>query len=84
MTNEEIEAAKAAFLAKGGAVKTAPEGIAYGVSADADKVKRIEARQAREDAQIERNAERQAENVREAYHTGGQSAAMDAFNRWRY
>ncbi|MDR5726241.1 MAG: hypothetical protein RB191_02110, partial [Terriglobia bacterium] len=37
----------AEFVAKGGQVKRAPEGIAYGVNKDADKVKRAIARQFR-------------------------------------
>lgn len=80
----DLEAMKAAFLAKGGAVKVAPVGIAYGVDADADKAKRAAERERREDAEIERRAERHAEDVREAYHSGGSRARDEVVNSWRY
>lgn len=82
MTNAEIEAAKAAFLAKGGKIEVvAPE--AGGV------------RSAREWAEFERThhqgrpvggvsseraAEQRMEHVREAYHTGGRAAAIRELN----
>lgn len=78
MTSAEIEAAKAAFLAKGGQVTTACPGQAYGVDPAADKAKRFEASQPR--AYDESAYERQAESIREAYHTGGRNAAIDAMN----
>lgn len=65
MTPQEIEAAKAAFLAKGGAVTTAPEGVAYGVSAAADAAKRDELREARRFELIERQSETHIQRVRE-------------------
>lgn len=83
MTSQEIEAAKAAFLARGGTVQTAQPGIAYGVSAEADKVKRAEARAAYNDAwshATEQEAEQRVERVTQAYHVGGRRAAMDALN----
>lgn len=65
----DLEAMKAAFLARGGAVTVAPAGVAYGVDAEARAMR------------AEHEAERHAERVREAYHVGGRSAAMDAYNR---
>jgi len=62
MTNAEIEAAKAAFLAKGGQVTQAPEGAAYGLNAAADKAKREDARRF---AAIERDSETHMQRVRE-------------------
>jgi hypothetical protein len=65
----DLEAMKAAFLAKGGTVSVADAGIAYGVNADADKAKRAEARQqkslAREDISVQQ-AERYVDYVRES------------------
>lgn len=82
----DLEAMKASFLAKGGAVTVAPVGIAYGVDAEADKAKRAAERERREDAESERRAERYAEDVREAYHTGGTRARDEAMrlSRWSY
>jgi hypothetical protein len=78
MTISEIEAAKAAFLAKGGQITSAPVGVAYGIDPEADKAKR---RAAREAADYDESAyERRAEAIREAYHTGGRHAAIDAMN----
>lgn len=57
MTPAELEDAKAAFLSRGGAVQVAPAGIAYGVSSEADKLKRADAREARRFELIERAAE---------------------------
>ena len=78
VTQAEIEAMKAAFLARGNAITTEPAGIAYGVDAEADKAKRAEARERRE--YDETAHERRAEAIREAYHTGGRHAAIDAMN----
>lgn len=58
MTSAEIEAAKAAFLAKGGQIKAAPAGQAYGLDPVADKAKRVEAARAYSNAW---NYEREAE-----------------------
>ena len=83
----DLEAMKAAFLAKGGAVKVAPVGIASGVDKDVDKAKRAEARAAARYERTEQEAEQFAESVREAYHTGGRHAAIDAMqppSHWRY
>lgn len=40
MTKDELDAAKAAFLARGGAVRQAPAAAAYGVDPEADRAKR--------------------------------------------
>lgn len=80
----DIEAMKAAFLAKGGAVQVAAEGVAYGVDKDADRAKRAVERDRREYEAIERAAERRAENVREAYHVGGSAARDEAMRGWRF
>ena len=53
----DLEAMKAAFLAKGGEIKTAPVGIAYGVNAEADKAKRAEAREQARYERVEHAAE---------------------------
>lgn len=74
----DLEALKAAFLAKGGAVTVAPAGLAYGVDPEADKAKRRAERERREYEAIEHAAERRMERVREAYHVGGRRAAQDA------
>jgi hypothetical protein len=76
----DLEALKAAFLAKGGQITTAPTASAYGIDAAADKAKR-EAERDRLEAlrsldECERYAERRMERVREAYHTGGRNAAL--------
>lgn len=84
MTRSDIESLKAAFLARGGAVTVAPVGVAYGVDAATDKVKRVESRYQREEQGAERKAERKAESVREAYHVGGRRAAIEALQGERY
>jgi hypothetical protein len=53
----ELEAAKAAFLARGGQVTTVPADVAYGIDPEADKAKRRAARQAAEYERIEHDAE---------------------------
>lgn len=85
MSPAEIEAAKAAFLARGGAITTADAGIAYGVDRETDRMKRLDARiarveadQAAFDADYERMSERSQERVREAAHTRGSAAAIAA------
>lgn len=69
----------AAYLAKRAATQcdTAP---AYGVDPAADKERRRVARLQRDYAASEREGERYAESVREAYHTGGRAAAIEAMN----
>lgn len=57
----DIEAAKAAFLAKGNSVTTAPTGIAYGVDRAADKAKRAAARAAWRSAWDHASVEHEAE-----------------------
>lgn len=69
----------AEFMARKGVTQVAP-GIAYGIDAEADKAKRLAARREREAFEIENAAERRMETVREAYHTGGRSAALRAMN----
>lgn len=59
---QDLEAMKAAFLAKGGAVTVAPAGLAYGVDAEADKVKRAAERSRREGEAYALAAERRSEN----------------------
>jgi hypothetical protein len=58
----------------------APAGLAYGVDPAADRAKRAEARAAYRAAweHDESAHERRAEAIREAYHTGGRHAAIDA------
>ncbi len=80
MTDEERIAE---FLAKKGATVVAP-GLAYGIDAEADKLKRKAERIRKEEADAERNAERYAEQVREAYHVGGSKARDEVIKRWRY
>lgn len=84
MSTDELEAMKAAFIAKGGAVTSAAPGIAYGIDAEADKAKRLAERERRDDMEAERRAERYAETMREAYHVGGRQAVDEALARWRY
>ena len=79
MTNQEIEAAKAAFLARNTVTQVAP-GIAYGIDRDADKAKRAAERDRLEAERSLQECERHAERVREGYHTGGRRGAMDALN----
>jgi hypothetical protein len=69
----------AAFLAKGGKV-TAAQAAAYGVDPSADRERRANERAER----MVQSAERYAENVREAYHVGGRSAAIEAMNGRSY
>lgn len=63
MQTEDIEAAKAAFLAKGGAVTVASAGIAYGVDPEADKAKRSEIKFAYREAWDHASIEHAAENA---------------------
>lgn len=77
----------AEFLARKGATHVAA-GIAYGVDAAADKSKR-EAERDRLEAirsldECERNAERYAEQTREAYHVGGSKARDEVVRGWRF
>lgn len=86
MTQSELDTMKAAFLAKSDR-DGALVGIAYGVNAEADRAKRAESRMAAREEYDETAYERRAESVREAYHTGGRHAAIDAMNapsHWRY
>jgi len=73
----------AKFLAEKGATQVAP-GLAYGVSTEADKAKRLAERERREYEAIEHHAERYAEDVREAYHVGGSRARDEVMRGWRY
>ena len=74
MTSQELEAAKAAFLARNTVTQVAA-GIAYGVNRDADKAKRAAERERVAYQRSEQEAERHAERVREGYHTGGRRGA---------
>lgn len=80
MTSIDLEAMKAAFLAKGGAVERVPEGRAYGIDPEADKADRKARRQFERDVLdgMEQASERRMEMVRDAAHIGGRSAAIDA------
>lgn len=84
MTDDEMIKA---FLAKKSVTQVAP-GLAFGVDKEADKEKRAQSRQRKEDAarqsMIEREGERYMESVREAAHMGGRSAAIEAMNRRRW
>lgn len=71
------------FLTKRGATQVAP-GLAYGVDVEADKAKHAAERGRREMLEIERRAERYAEEVREAYHVGGSRARDEVMRSWRY
>lgn len=75
------QAAIAAFLAAKQPTKVEP-GTAYGVDTETDKARakaaRHEARMADQAAFYEREGERHMERVREAAHTGGRNAAIDA------
>ena len=83
MTSQELEAAKAAFLARNTVTQVAP-GIAYGVNRDADKAKRAAERERVAYQRSEQDAERHAERVREGYHTGGRRGAMEAMQGERH
>lgn len=63
MTQSDIEAAKAAFLARGGAVQSVAPAAAYGVDPAADKAKRLEARRANQDALAHARVEHEAETA---------------------
>lgn len=69
----------AAFLAAKGVTVVAP-GLAYGVDAAADKVKRAAERERHRHEASEQHSERRMERVREAYHTGGRRAATEALD----
>lgn len=70
----------AAFLAKRAPTVVA-EGVAYGVDREADKAKRAAERERLAFLEIEHRAERYAEEVREAYHTGGSRARNEVMDR---
>lgn len=53
----DLDALKAAFLAKGRAVTACDPGVAYGVDREADRAKRVEAREALRFERIEHEAE---------------------------
>ena len=88
----DLEAMKAAFAAKGGAVKVLDQGVAYGVDKEVDKVKRAKAREDKKYAAMvasyeryETSASQREEQAREAFHAarfGGanQETAMDEYN----
>lgn len=84
MTQAELDAMKAAFAAKGGTVTQAGEGVAFGVNAEADKLKRKQAREARRFEQIEHASENYVQRVREAAHVGGRRAALEVLQGERY
>jgi hypothetical protein len=71
------------FLAAKGATQVAP-GLAYGVSAEADKAKRAAERERLAYEADEHQAERYAEQTREAYHVGGSRARDEVVRGWRY
>jgi hypothetical protein len=79
MTSQELEAAKAAFLARN-TVTQVEAGVAYGVDRDADKAKRA----AERERVAYQRSEQEAERVREGYHTGGRRGAMEAMQGERY
>jgi hypothetical protein len=84
---DELEALKGAFLAKGGQITQAPAAPAYGVDPEADRIRREAERDRLEAARSLRECERHAERVREAYHVGGRTAALNAMQapaRWRF
>jgi hypothetical protein len=68
MSPQEIEAMKAAFLAKGGKVTQAAPGVAYGVDEEADKAKRKAAHDQRAYDAIEREAENRFQRGVEETH----------------
>ena len=79
MTSQELEAAKAAFLARN-TVTQVESGIAYGVDRDADKAKRA----AERERVAYQRSEQEAERVREGHHTGRRRGAMEAMQGERY
>ena len=83
MTNQEIEAAKAAFLSRN-TVTQVEAGIAYGVDREVDKAKRAAERERVAHQCSEQEAERHAERVREGYHTSGRRGAMEELNGRRF
>jgi len=82
MTDHEADQI-AAFLARKGATVCAPA-PAYGVDKEADRAARAKARGERDAEAMEREAERYAEDVREAYHAGGTRARNEVMDRRRY
>ena len=67
----------AEFLARKGAT-VVDAGVAYGVSPESDRAKRMT------DEASERRAEQYAEQVREAYHVGGSRARDELVHGGRY
>lgn len=83
----DLEAMKAAFLAKGGKVQTIAEGETNGMT-PRDWRKAVQnpgymhiKTDADAYAQIERDAENYMQRVRDAAHMGGRAGALDALNR---
>lgn len=79
MTKDEIEAMKAAFLAKGGQVERVPEQQPSYTDAEWAKIVRTQHHGVPVNRPTpEQQAERRMEQVREANHTGGRKAAIEA------
>ncbi len=68
----------AAFLAKGGAVTVAPDGVAYGVDKAADNAKRDAAYLAARDGDYECRMDRRAELAHDFAFVGDMDAAIAA------
>jgi hypothetical protein len=78
---KSLEEMKAEFAARGGQVKVAPPAYAYGLVPAEDAQRRAEDEARRAYARTEQQAERMAEQVREARYCGGIRAAMDVLER---
>lgn len=61
----DLEAMKAAFLAKGGTVSVAPPAVAYGIDRDIDRARRAAARDEADYRAAERHSENHVQRVRE-------------------
>lgn len=81
---KSLEEMKAEFAARGGQVRAVEAAPAYGVDPQADKARRQTQREQREYDRTERNAERYAEQTREAYHVGGSRARDEVVSGWRF
>lgn len=68
----------AAFLAKGGSIKTVEAAPAYGVDLQADKAKRAAAREERRYAEAERVHERRREMAHDFFFVGDREAGYAA------
>lgn len=74
----------AQFLAKGGAVKSVQPGLAYGVSPEADKAKRAEARAQRQYVETECDHDARMEQAHDAFFMGDKDEGYRLLGERRY